>query len=620
MSLPLLAFSSLAAMTALTVHRMRRARFTPVELSTARFFLNEPPSESQRQWVLCPPQWRDRSYLLQMATLALLLLAVAVEGLTTPRADGLRVEIFVDISGSMDTQQDGQRRFEMAHERLRETLDTIERISAEPGEPPEVRLATFDQDVVPRGRATSDLATLRKLTARDFAPRLIGTNLAALQRYLNRRPTSEDDWSPTHVVVISDQPVPRWAVESQDRPVQWLDVARAVDSHGITRIEPKADALTGRLNNVRVHLRAWGTPPANTSLQVTGGGEQESAAVRWDDDGYARVNLEDLAIFHSQQASVLNLELSGTDAWPHDNVAAVQLPDRSELTVRWQVTNVSPPELAGWKLQGPAEGDAVSTAGLPSLVVTDCAGLASVPDHVPVLLVGSPAGPRDLVQSEIEAAEKLEWFVCSVSDDQPFLQDVNLDALEREPFMRPEFVADLLPAFHRAGFHHGNLRTEDVRVELLAFPAESETSTASSRMALGRINSKDRHGRLVWMPLLPRLSREPGAESPESVDANEAWQVVFLNSVSWLLNRGDTQLFELTDQTHSQPNYDAAPFRLPLHPGEGDTSHAAKHQTMFDPSLRVTAEQPGRWWQLPLLLSLIVLTVERCLVLSRGKG
>lgn len=618
MSLSLLALSSLAAMTALTVQRMRRARFKPVELSTARFFLDEPPSESQQQWVLSPPQWRDRSYLLQMAALLLMLIAAAVEGLTVPRADGLRVEICVDVSGSMDTLQHGQHRSEIAVEHLRETLDTIERVSDETGEPPAVRLTTFDLDVSP-SRESSDLSTLRELTERDFAPKLVGTNLAALHRHLNRRPTTENDWSPTHVVVISDQPAPRWAVESRDRPVQWLDLARAVDSHGITRIEPESDVLTGRLKNVRVHLQAWGDPPAETSLQVTGEGERESVAVRWDDDGYARVNLKDLAVFQSRQVSVLTLELSGTDAWPHDNRAAITLPNRSELPVRWQVPDVAPPDLAGWKLQGAAGGDADSTTVAPSLVVTDFTGLASVPDHVPVLLVGSPDGRRDQVHSEIEAAKKLEWFLCSVSDDQPFLQDVNLDALEQESAMRPESVADLLPAFHRAGFHNRNLRAEDVRVELMAFAADSKTFTASSRVALARINAKERNGRLVWMPLLPSLSPESSVESSESNDANTAWQFVFLNAVSWLLNRGDAQLFELTGPNHPQPRYDSAPVRLPLHPGEGDTSHAVNHRTTFDPSLRLTAGQPGRWWQFPLLLALILLTVERCLsVMPRG--
>lgn len=623
MSLPLLAFSSLAAMTVLTVHRMRRARFSPVELSTARFFLDEPPSESQQQWVPCPPQWRDRSYLLQMAALFLLLLAAAVEDLTAPRADGLRVEICVDVSGSMDTLQDGRRRSEIAVERLRETLDSIERISAETGKPPAVRLLTFDLDVDPRGRETADLSKLRKLTVRDFAPKLVGTSLARLQRNLNRPPAADDDWSPTHVVVISDQPAPRWAVESRDRPVQWLDLARAVDSHGITRIEQVADALTGQLNNVRVHLQAWGTPPADTRLKVTGRGMQESVAVHWDDDGYARVNLKDLAVFQSRQASVLTFELSGTDAWPHDNRAAIALPDRLELAVRWQVPDVEPPDLAGWNLRDAEGGDADSTSSPAALVVTDFAGLGDVPDHVPVLLVGSSDGLRSPAQRGIAPTKNPAWFVCSVSDGESFLQDVNLDSLEQEPAMRPESVADLLHAFNRAGFQNANLRAEDVRVELMAFAADAETSTTDSRVALARVNSKDRHGRVVWMPLLPGLSggargRGSSVESPEVSDVRAAWQLVFLNAVSWLLDRGDAVLFERTSPRHPQPDFETAPFRLPLHPGEGDTSHAAKHQTAFDPSLRVTAGQPGRWWQLPLLLALIVMTVERGLAVSSG--
>lgn len=621
MTLPLLAISSLAAMTALTVHRMRRARFSRVELSTARFFMDEPPSESQRQWVLCPPQWRDRSYLMQMGALLCLLLAAAAEGLTTPRTDGLRVEICIDVSGSMDTQQNDGRRSEIAIQRLRETLDTIESISRDTGEPCKVRLVTFDLDVNLHGPATSDLSTLWALTARDIRPKLIGTDLAALQRHLNRGTSSEHDWSPTHIVVISDQAAPRWAIESNELSVQWLDLARAVDSHGITRIEPEADALTGRLKNVRMHLQAWGRLPEKTSLMVSDGSRDETVPVRWDDDGYARVDFEDLQIFRLRQASHLTLELSGSDAWPHDNRAAVALPDRSDLVVRWQLPDVSSPQLTGWKLQTRVGENVESASDTPSLVVTDFAGLAGVPEHVPVLLIGSPSGVRRSRRSKNNAPEDPEWFVCSVRDDTPFLQDVNLDALERESAIRPESVVQLLTAFRRAGFRNGNLQAEDVRVELMAFPADSNSSTSNSQVALAHISAHEKHGRLVWMPLLPELGTEPDRRGTLDIDAGQAaWQIVFLNAVSWLVNRSDAMLFERTSRTHPQPDCHTPPYRLPLHPGEGDTGHGAKHRTTFDPSLRVTAEQSGEWWQLPLLLALIVLTIERCLVLISGGG
>ncbi len=612
MTFSLVALASLSAISALTIRRMRRPKFVPVELSAVRFFLDEPPSESRRQWVLCPPQWRDRSYLMQMAALVLLLLAAGLQELTAPIDTALRVDIYVDGSGSMQTTQDGRTRSEMALEVLRQTLDKIEATEAASRE---VRVSTFDLDVDERVEPTSDLSGLRPHLEDVVRSRLLGTDLSALQRFLSRRPLNDSAWWPTHVVVISDQPAPKWSQESQRGSVQWLGVAKPVASHGITRIEPVRHPLSGGLVNLRVHVQARGKQPLEeTTLTVSTGSAEprmESFPVAWDGAGYARFDLARSRVFQAASGEPLRLELSGRDAWPADNRATVLLPDQTSVAVRWQVPGATVPDLPGWSTEEYPQvtGRNGEPPPLPRLVVTDFAGCGEFPESIPLLVVGHPDGSPGPAPNGAD-----DWFLCSVFDDSPFLRDVNLDALEGTPEMKPLAAETLLLSLGQS-----DRPLTDVHVALAAFRGSSYETL---QVALASLSAGGGRGPIVWMPLLPDfqelpINPETASDSDRQAAASRlAWQAVFLNSVSWLLSRDESPLFGLTDREHPEPNYEQAPFRLPLHPGEGDTSGESNTRAVFDPAVRIEREEPGMWWQLPVLLALVLLTVERVLALT----
>lgn len=621
MSFSVLTLFSLGAMTCLTLQRMRRARFTPIELSSARFFIPEPPGQSQRHWVLCPPRWRNRSYLMQMASLGLLLLAACLQQLDMPTGTGLRVDIYVDRSGSMATRQNGQTRAEEAAAALRLTLETMDLMTEEFRE---VRISTFDLDVDEHVAPTGNLREVSSRIAGDIKPRLIGTDLSRLHRSLDKS-VRDDAWTPTHVVVISDQPAPQWSRELNRGTVQWLNIAMAMNNHGFTRIEPVRAALTGELINVRIHMQAWGAIPVDCSLRVSTMKLASEIPITWDESGYARVELTNNPVFQSADGEALTLELlSGSeDAWPPDNHAAIMIPERLLTPVLWLVPGVPVPELPGWMLHKQHTDqarltDADQTRAKLAVVTLD--ELGRVPEEMPVLVVGSlphrsrqsmlsegATGDSDQTQEVVDLPEG-NWFLCSVYDRSPLLQCINLDALETSNRMQPLPPDELWQRLDQ------RVRpATELRIELAAF---KEISGRPMQVGLASYKGSERRGPVVWMPSLPDFHIHT-----ENAEPNElAWQGVFLNAVSWLMAQNQTTLFQLTDRSYPAPDYSHAPFRLPLHPGEGDTSHSANGRQAFDPQVRADLDVPGQWWQLPVLLALLLLCVERTLTLLGFRG
>ncbi|MFM9960718.1 MAG: hypothetical protein ACKV2Q_05780 [Planctomycetaceae bacterium] len=574
MSLGLLVTAALGAMTALTLNRMRRSRFRPRVLSTARFFLDEPRSEVRRRWVFCWPRWNDRGYQMQMAAMACLLLAVWLHELTSNSDDSLRVHVCVDVSGSMATRQAGVTRSQIGFELLSRIVDQIEGSSAAHRE---LRVSLFDSEAEELLPATSDSTRWRALKSEDFAARKLGTDLMSLRRWSKQPPPDNPAWRPTHWVVISDQPRPQWAEPDAELPLQWLDVADAVANHGVAAIEQRRDPLSGRVEFLSLKLRAYGPPPSQTRITVTRDAARvvHEQDVAWDANGVANVELSKLP------AGNYRIELSGEDAWSDDNLVRLTIPDATQVKVDWRVSGQPLPQLLDWE----------ASADHPRLVVAELPiRNAQFSPGLPLLIVGNgsrPIGPRPNL-----------WFFCSLRQGSPLLESVNLDALEahREAVSLP--IHELLKGCGQPG------RTENEWQCVLK-------DNNPGNPCLATLPAHGPWGAVVWMPVLPDLTRL--AASSEEL----AWQTVFSNAVAWLLAEREVPLFELTSRAAPEPQFDVPPFRLALHPDEGDTSHQSVGSRDFEIQRRATPEEPAPWWQFPVLLALLLLVAERVMAFAR---
>lgn len=575
MGVTFLTVSAISGIAALTVLRMRRPRYVPVHLTSAQFFLRQPRSEDQRRWRW---NWRNivsRSWLMQLLALLCLLSAAGLRNVTAEHDDVIRAWIWVDTSASMTTHQLGQTRAELARQVLEQVVSQIENSDASLRE---YRLSAFDLE---ERRLIDHTTGSGRVLDASLTPRSLGTDLSRIQDSLSRagRPSADHPaaWSPTHTIVITDQPQPVWA-DGDRAAVSWLDLAARVPNQGFVHLDPDVDLLSGAVNSLLISGVAIDVPRDAVKLQID---DDPAVGVTWTDREHWQFRWN-----RGLNPGPHQLRLSGRDSYAFDDELLVNIPDTTKIRVRWDLPDRSWPDAVGWLT--PANEP-------PHLIVTRFPLMEPAPADIPVLLLGK-AGAGGQPSGQFVA-----WLQnrSPVTGGIDLLANVNVDALE---------LTDPVDTPDEAELRHGLGRVDADNVDLHVAVADNQGGVWAAVA-----DADESAGRIAFLPDVPDLP------TPGEAPAETTRRILFLNTVQWLLTNRSPRLFELTRSGATDVQTDRPPFRLSLHTGEGDTSRSASEwpRLSLDSTAWTAAAHPV--WQYPLLAALILMVAERILAAIHGR-
>ncbi len=386
----------------LVVIHMARPRFLRRELSSARFFFELPQPKQTKSHLRFGKPPITRSFIIQLSILLLLLLALFLSQLTFESSEtrGLGVWFIVDTSASMTTLQEGKSRMAAAQREIDRVLDRVQEAATDLDVC--YKLSTLDMEI--RDLLTTREAGSLRQGVNHLEPRALGTNLdliRSLLALLEDQPGSS--CLVTHLVVITDLPAPGWISDQEHIHVVWRDVGLKVDNIGFTTIQTSRNPLTGLVREVNVEVYAYGTPPANARVRVTGPGETGvmDEILSWQEDNTWRGS------FRPMVPGRYRMGLSTGGAYRYDDTAVIDVGDEQKIRVDWQLGDRRLLRQMGW----------VEDSTNPHLVVTS--QLTQKKD-VPILVVGKDYGRRSKGEKDIRD------FI----EKSPLLEDVNLDAAE----------------------------------------------------------------------------------------------------------------------------------------------------------------------------------------------
>ncbi len=411
----------LAFLGLILVH-MARPGLERREISAARFFKDLPPIRKGA------PRWRWGSpfssapLYLHLPILCLAAAAALLSGLTFSTRDvkAMGMWLLVDVSASMSASRDGVERMAAARVEALRAIDRAGEVGKRAGL--RIHLSTFDlerRDLLvdggpdPAGEMVGELAV-----------RALGTDLNIPRDLVERiRNPSGSEREITHLVVVTDMPAPDWISEPGPPEIVWRDVAAPTPNVGFTDIGASRDPLTGLVKSLNARVAAFGERPSDLRLIVSdAGGEILSRErIRWRADGTWR------GAFPSPGPGPCTLQISPGDAYVHDNVVVLEIPDNRSIRVDWRLDDPGPRSRMGWIADGAS----------PHLRV---ASRETGEDDVPLLLVGGGYGRQGDAPGEI----------YDFRDRDPLLEDVNFDVVESVRMSRVSLPKDFTPVLSGA--------------------------------------------------------------------------------------------------------------------------------------------------------------------------
>ena len=377
----------------LAVH-MARPRYRRHLHSAARFFRDLPPPRLARAHLRLAPPRLSRAFLLQLLAfigLALAILLMRFDFLST-ESKTIRLHIFFDTSASMTALEDGVSRFELAKQDLGRWLDHLQ---DHPEWDTQVRLSAFDAEL----RALLDTANPAAVRASlsQLQPRALPTDTGLIHRQLS----VTDDFEPTHILVISDQPHPGQAPDPDLPPILWSHIGQALAQAGLTQIQGAHDPLTGVVGRITVRVTAYGPPSPDLEVTVTDPNDQVLTQRKAD---FIGPNFS--LIFEPKTPGPHQIQLSPGDAYLLDDQATVQVAAGEPLRVDWRLPDRSLPNQIGW----------IITDQQPDLrIVTQ---FPDQPDAIPTLVCAQTWNDQQGVQ------------IQDFRENHPLLDNINLDAFE----------------------------------------------------------------------------------------------------------------------------------------------------------------------------------------------
>jgi hypothetical protein len=386
----------------LVLIHMARPRFLRRELSSARFFKQLPqPKQTKSQLHLGKPPL-TRSFIMQLLVLLLLITALLLsqKNFESSETRKLGVWFILDTSASMTTLQKGKPRIVIARREIDRALDQIKRAAKDL----DICFKLSALDMERRDLLVTPAAGGIREAVNHLEPRALGTNLDLVRTLLARLEDQGDSLCfITHLVVLTDHPAPDWILDQEAIHVVWRDVGSKVDNIGFTTIQTSRNPLTGLVRNVNVEVTAYGKPPANARVQITGPDDArvKEEILSWQEDNTWRGS------FKPNIPGRYRMRVSPGGAYQYDDTAVIDVGDEQKIRVDWQLGDRRLLRQLHW----------VEDRTNPHLVVTS---LLTQKRNIPTLVIGRGYGRRG--KGRVEIRDFIE--------KSPLLEDVNLDAVE----------------------------------------------------------------------------------------------------------------------------------------------------------------------------------------------
>lgn len=264
------------------------------------------------------------------------------------------------------------------------------------------RLSAFDmerRDVL----VSREAGSIRRAVG-DLGPRTLGTDLELVRGILALLNDQADTQClVTHIVVVSDLPAPDWVSRQEAVQIIWRDIGKKVYNIGFTGIQPSRNPLTGLVRQLGVEVTAYGAPPADAVIDVTGpdGRSVMNQVLTWQDDKTWSGR------FSPEIPGRYRMRVSPGGAYLYDDVIVIDVGDEQKIRVDWRLPDRRLFRQLGW-VEDKVAPHFIVTSQLP----VECKGSTFV--------VGGGYGEK----------RKGEYDIRDFIEGSPLIADVNFDAVE----------------------------------------------------------------------------------------------------------------------------------------------------------------------------------------------
>lgn len=388
-----------------------------LRLGSARFLAEFSPARRSR--LAAAPLFASRLFVIRMGFLAVIAAALMFTVNTAPPdiAARLGLRILVDTTASMGItgSTEGTTRAQEA----RKLVDALVKATQAQAQAEHFPLCTriFAVDRETR-QVTADVTDLLSPRRQGGDPRMLMA--AALG--------DDPSCPPTHVVVVTDRRKPAIPAAADGRSVLWWQVGRPMPNAAIEAVSVDADPLITGPATVRFNVHRYG--PASTRAAAVTGPGGVVLATRGCAGGPSEF------CFEANASGRYTIALPGTDAFPDDDRAVVDVPQIKALAVDWRLRDE------------PAPAALAVDTGPGAILVARAEDRPDISSRRAVLISGRwrPSA----------GAAKLGFF----NPDDPLLENVNVDLIEQaapsplpapEGFVRAAAVDGSDIVAHRAG-------------------------------------------------------------------------------------------------------------------------------------------------------------------------
>jgi hypothetical protein len=377
--------------------------FRDIRLSMAH--LMPPPPKSKAPKNLFSLRNLVASWMFWLRFLCVALIAMALYPTTlaefVPETGAQHFRLVFDVSASMRVENaDGQPRIIEANALGARALEQMMQIKAEASD------VCIDVAFIAGGVTFAPMPQgLARVSA--AVPDAQGSPMATLISALTLAAPTACNTTPTHVVVVTDQPVQTVNQGAFNGHLMWQQVGAARDNLAIWSVDVAAATLRQTIPMIDIRVASFGTMPGSVTVEVVGPNGTSAVAMRRDETRAGGWRA-DVAF---EGAGTYRVRLLDGGALLVDDTVEFELGAVDRVAVDWRLDTITRPSA----LLQVGEGDT-------TIMVAPYQGVDMVLPEGPFVLVydgwANPAGGQLKI-------------IGPFMRDHPILAGVNFDVLER---------------------------------------------------------------------------------------------------------------------------------------------------------------------------------------------